>query len=159
MASVGIPPQKNGLRLFDKKDIKLIVDSEGAQFAPATLQVQACNHQTDFQRALSHFNDGCLLQLIVDSILKLTFQEVWAKSNPFWDGSSKFIVGYSKSITITTAKIAPNISKHSFQFIVVSKSRAQSTIFGANSVKLIDTMSFQRSVMPPFRDGRSQLIV
>jgi len=29
--------------------LKLIVDSEGAQYAPATLQVQARNHQTDFQ--------------------------------------------------------------------------------------------------------------
>jgi hypothetical protein len=45
---------------FDKKHIKLIVDSEGAQYAPATLQVQARNHQTDFQRAASHFNDGHL---------------------------------------------------------------------------------------------------
>jgi hypothetical protein len=43
------PSKENGLRLFDKKHIKLIVDSEGAQYAPATLQVQACNHQTDFQ--------------------------------------------------------------------------------------------------------------
>ena len=43
------PSKENGLRLFDKKHIKLIVDSEGAQFAPATLQVQECNHQTDFQ--------------------------------------------------------------------------------------------------------------
>jgi hypothetical protein len=40
---------ENGLRLFDEKDIKLVVDSEGAQFTPATLQVQARNHQTDFQ--------------------------------------------------------------------------------------------------------------
>ena len=55
------PPTENGLRLFDKKDIKLIVDSEGAQFAPATLQVQVHNHQTDFQQAASHFNDGRLL--------------------------------------------------------------------------------------------------
>jgi hypothetical protein len=61
MASVGTPPTENGLRLFDTKDIKLIVDSEGAQFAPATLQVQIHNHQTDFQRAASHFNDGRLL--------------------------------------------------------------------------------------------------
>jgi hypothetical protein len=42
---------------------KLIVDSEGAQFAPTTLQVQACNHQTDFQQAASHFNEGPLLQM------------------------------------------------------------------------------------------------
>jgi hypothetical protein len=39
------PSDENGLRLFDKKHIKLIVDSEGAQYAPATLQVQARNHQ------------------------------------------------------------------------------------------------------------------
>jgi len=43
------PPAENGLCAFNKKDIMLIVDSEGAQFAPATLQVQARNHQTDFQ--------------------------------------------------------------------------------------------------------------
>ena len=42
------PPTEIWLRLFEKKDIKLIVDSEEAQFAPATLQVQACNYQTDF---------------------------------------------------------------------------------------------------------------
>ena len=54
-------PQENELCLFDEKDIKLIVDSEGAQFASATLQVQARNHQTIFQRAASHFNDGRLL--------------------------------------------------------------------------------------------------
>ena len=54
-------PTENGLRLLDENNIKLIVDSEGAQFTPATLQVQARNHQTDFQRAASHFNDGRLL--------------------------------------------------------------------------------------------------
>ena len=52
---------ENGLRLFNENDIKLIVDSEGAQFTPATLQVQARNHQTDFQQAASQFNNGCLL--------------------------------------------------------------------------------------------------
>ena len=62
MASVSTPPTENGLRLFDKKDIKLVVDSEGAQFAPATLHIQAHNHQTDFQQAASHFNDGRLLE-------------------------------------------------------------------------------------------------
>ena len=61
MASVSTPPTENGLRLFDKKDIKLVVDSEGAQFAPATLHIQAHNHQTDFQQAASHFNVGRLL--------------------------------------------------------------------------------------------------
>jgi hypothetical protein len=52
---------------------KLTMGFEGAQVAPTTLQVQACNHQTDFQRAAFHFNDSCLLQLIVDLTLNLTF--------------------------------------------------------------------------------------
>ena len=52
---------ENGLRLFDENNIKLIVDSEGAQFTPATLQVQARNHQNDVQQAASHFNNGRLL--------------------------------------------------------------------------------------------------
>ncbi len=34
---------------------RLILDSEGAQFAPTTLQDQACNHQTDFQWAAPHY--------------------------------------------------------------------------------------------------------
>jgi len=42
------PPAEIGLCLFNKKDIMLIVDSEGAQFTPATLQVQARNHQLIF---------------------------------------------------------------------------------------------------------------
>ena len=40
------------------------MDSEGAQFAPATLQVQVHNHQTDFQQAASYFNDGQVVELI-----------------------------------------------------------------------------------------------
>ena len=44
-------PAENGLRLLDENNIKLIVDSEGAQYAPATLQVQARNSQTEFQQA------------------------------------------------------------------------------------------------------------
>ncbi len=58
-------PAENGLYLFIKKDIMLIVESEGAQFAPATLQVQARNHQTDIQRVVSHFNDIVGFQRVV----------------------------------------------------------------------------------------------
>ncbi len=46
----------------------LIVGSEGAQFAPATLQVQARNHQTDFQRVASHFNNNVGFQRVVELI-------------------------------------------------------------------------------------------
>ena len=62
------PPAENGLCVFNKKDIMLIVDSEGAQFAPATLQVQARNHQTDFQQVASHFNDIVSFQRVVELI-------------------------------------------------------------------------------------------
>jgi hypothetical protein len=68
MASVGIPLQKMDSAYFNKKDIMLSVDSEGAQFAPATLQVQARNHQTDFQQVASHFNDIVSFQRVVELI-------------------------------------------------------------------------------------------
>ena len=55
----------------------LIVDSEGAQFAPATLQVQACNHQTDFQRAASHFNDGRLLNYSIVGFQRVGVVHAW----------------------------------------------------------------------------------
>ena len=68
------PPAENELCLFNKKDSMLIVDSEGAQFAPATLQVQARNHQTDFQRVASHFNNIVGFQK-VDELIQILNSE------------------------------------------------------------------------------------
>jgi hypothetical protein len=62
------PPPENGPFLFNKKDIRFIVNSEGAQFAPATLQVQARNHQTDFQQVASHFINIVGFQRVVELI-------------------------------------------------------------------------------------------